>query len=598
MKSWITKSALCVGLMTSAIFSHASDSFTCADDGQLSQAQCKNLVDIYTSTQGATWSQTQQTPWLSTANPCDWTGVVCWGDKVARLEFVNTNMSGTMPALNDLPHLVDIAFIGNPQLSGAFPDLSHLKALRNLVVFNNGFEGFLPDFAKFNELTQAIMFNNHFTGPIPDTEHLNNLVIFGNNLCLSPQVTHNKWADRVASYSTCAPMMNDVFQGDIDLSQFGVIANDNRDDAGAINHVLSMLALTQPQNAGLANVTFRLPVGEINLQHSIRLRDFSNVTFTGADSSFVDTQSHNASSVSVLKKLPNFARNDHRSGSIINAAYGAGLTVKNLTFEGSHSDTNSAYMWWDNGLYVGSSSNTRIHDNHFQHLGDAAIHIVTDKDDARPGINSSDTEIRQNSFYNIMQTSTTSPHGGTRDIRFIDNNVQHLKGSIKFASRREGAQGILVKNNTIRSAGSGGISTNNGIEIEGYSDITISNNNLANGQGVGIVVRSPQNKNMQGIWDWGDVLIDTNTIANYRQAVYISNLPHLMLGTTPFASNITVEGNQFNDMHNADAQAMVHFVGNQFSQASVSNNTFVGGTYTVWPGPQTWLTKIGNVHLL
>lgn len=594
MKAFSSLLLMAIGLWLLPSISLADTQYSCDQQTDISTSQCQNLVDLYQSTQGELWSQNLQQPWLSSANPCDWQGVICWGNRVARIELINSGLKGKLPSLADLPHLTYLALVGNPELSGPLPDLSQHQAMTQLLIFNNGLQGFLPDFSQMPKLKQVVMFNNQFIGPIPSTETLEKLVIFGNQLCLSPQLNYQNWQSSVASYTHCQPMLVNDLQGKLDLAEFGVIASDGKDDAHAINHIINMLQLSLPATAKLANMELHFPKGQLDIARDIQLKNFEDFSF------YADTSTGHQSS---LVKMPSFTNNqnqlnDHRQNAIINASFGSGLRVEGLKFQGSLTDLNTPYLWWDTGLYIGSSQQTHIHNNQFYHFGDAALLISNDRDDNNPGINSSDTEVNNNYFYNITQTSTTSVTGGSKQYRFINNRVEHLKGAIKFASRRQGASDLLIKDNYIRSAGVGkGINTNNGIEIEGYSDINIRHNDLADGQGVGIVIRSMQNANIPQVWDWGNVTIDNNQIAQYRQAIYLSNLPHLSLGLTPNASHFVIRNNQIKQIWNADKQAMIHFVGQQFAEAEASFNQFTGGTYTIWPGPTQWLKLEGNTLL-
>jgi hypothetical protein len=167
------------------------------------------------------------------------------------------------------------------------------------------------------------------------------------------------------------------------------------------------------------------------------------------------------------------------------------------------------------------------------------------------------------------------------------NNIGvHIKGSFKFATRLEGASNLIIFNNTVTSAGStSGIPTNNGFEIEGYKNMIITENTLSHGQGVGIVIRSSQTENaLQPAYNWGNVSVVSNYITDYRQAIYISNLPNHGDKSLATASNINVSMNRIDNMWNGTEQGVIHFVGKQFSQCSATNNTISGTTsaYAVW----------------
>ena len=114
---------------------------------------------------------------------------------------------------------------------------------------------------------------------------------------------------------------------------------------------------------------------------------------------------------------------------------------------------------------------------------------------------------------------------------------------------------------------------------------------------MGIVVRSVQNPTMQSAYNWGNIKITGNNIINYRQAVFISNLPHKKDGSLANAENIVISDNRIEYMWNGNNEAAIHFVGSQYQQCEVSNNTITGGKFGVWPGAgdTDWLLVEGNV---
>merc|ERR1712013_854191 len=80
--------------------------YDCSANTQISEAQCQTLVDFYCSTNGENWADASSHTWLTGDTPCDWEGVVCWGDRVVRLEVPDNGLSGELPDLSGLDHLM------------------------------------------------------------------------------------------------------------------------------------------------------------------------------------------------------------------------------------------------------------------------------------------------------------------------------------------------------------------------------------------------------------------------------------------------------------------------------------------------------------
>lgn len=556
--------------------------YDCSTNTQISEAQCQTLVDFYDSTNGESWADASTHTWLSDDTPCDWEGVACWGDRVVRLEAPDNGLSGELPDLSGLSHLMQIALFNNPYLSGVLPDLTQFANLGKVVIFNTSIGGFLPDVAKMPALTDLVVHNSQFVGPVPDISGLTQAVLFGNNLCLSPRVDYSLISTTVSSYDICQPMLTDLLQGVLDVAKYGAIVNDGHNDHQAINNMLTKIQLSLPPQSSVSDLIIFFPGGDYNVEESIELVGFDGLVVEG-----------DMSLPSRILKSAEFGNNANgkitlvREGAIFDFRFGDGLTIQNLQLEGQTPGLDTPHNWWDVGIYVGSSNNTNIRKNSFSDFSEALL-ITTDSKDTSGVINSQDIEVCENYFFNVVQTTTTSEKGGSSNYSFMNNIGVHIKGSFKFATRLEGASNLIIFNNTVISAGStSGIPTNNGFEIEGYKNMIISENNLSSGQGVGIVIRSSQMVNaLQSAYNWGNVSVVNNYITDYRQAVYISNLPSHRDKSLATASNIDVSMNRIDNMWNGMEQGVIHFVGEQFSQCSATSNTISGTTsaYAVWYG--------------
>ncbi len=585
--------------------------YNCANNKQISATQCETLVDFYHSTGGPNWLKKRKHSWLRTEKPCDWEGVTCRRNKVTQLEVPDYGLQGTLPDLGGLKHLKRLGLFNNPKLTGPLPDLTQLSRLSKISIFNTAMNGFLPDVSKIRKLTYLDIHNNHFMGPIPKIPRAVKFIGYGNTLCLSPRIKYSKAAKKsISRYSTCEPMLTNQLQGKLDVTHFGAIPDDNKNDHQAINHTFNMLKLTLPKQDLLSHLTVFFPSGTYNVEKSIKLRDFKSVAILGEQN--IDEKRGGGQSLgpkgetlsSHLIKGKQFGNVTNRlirksqQGAIFDLRFGSGLTVKHLKLVGQLKSTSTPYLWWDHGIYIGSSYQTVIQENEFHHFGDSALTIATDATDHHKGINSSQHLVYRNYFYNITQTSTTSEHGGSTEYNFLENTAEHVKGAIKFATRQEEAGFLNIENNHIVSAGVGnGISTNNGIEVEGYKNVNISGNTLSDGDGVGIVIRSVQSPKTRSAYDWGDVTVADNKISSYRQAIYVSNLPHGKNGSLAKAENIVISNNYIENMWNGKNQAAIHFVGSKYRQCRVSNNTIVGGRYDLWSDQKQtgWLQVEGNM---
>jgi hypothetical protein len=133
---------------------------------QIPLAECKALVALYNSTQGPEWVDNRG--WLTTENPCTWSGIECTGDHISHISLLYNQLSGTLPPeLGDLSHLRLLALWGN-QLYGPIPaELGDLSELVTLNLSSNQLTGPLPaalgDLAALQELALA---SNQLSGSI------------------------------------------------------------------------------------------------------------------------------------------------------------------------------------------------------------------------------------------------------------------------------------------------------------------------------------------------------------------------------------------------------------------------------------------------
>lgn len=175
---------------------------TAQDACGVSAIEKQALLDFYTSTGGASWtnSTTGNRPWSSNTPVCDWFGVTVENGKVTKLSLVNNKLKGPIPAsFGDLTNLTFVNLAIN-QLSGELPvsvgnltnvhtftvernaitgtipvSIGDMVSLRSLNLGSNQLSGTIPpDLQKLTNLTILSLFRNSLTGSIP--AELGNLI--------------------------------------------------------------------------------------------------------------------------------------------------------------------------------------------------------------------------------------------------------------------------------------------------------------------------------------------------------------------------------------------------------------------------------------
>lgn len=156
-----------LALFPSGDLSGAAQTGICDSVTQIPLAECLALEALYDSTNGAAW--VDNTGWLSTSEPCSWSGITCSGGRVWQIILVGNNLNGTLPsAIGDLGQL-QILLLSQNQLSGPIPTtLGQLTNLTRLDLSSNQLSGAIP--AEIGSLTNlrdvSLAFNN-LDGQIP-----------------------------------------------------------------------------------------------------------------------------------------------------------------------------------------------------------------------------------------------------------------------------------------------------------------------------------------------------------------------------------------------------------------------------------------------
>lgn len=126
------------------------------------------LVEIYNGLKGEQW--TGYETWLSNVPLEEWKGLRIAGNRVVKVELINSNAEGPFPnALLGMEALETIEF-RNAKLSGTLPaEIGELKGLRRFAVSSCGLEGEVPNvFKDLPLLDYLILHTNNFEGLLPD----------------------------------------------------------------------------------------------------------------------------------------------------------------------------------------------------------------------------------------------------------------------------------------------------------------------------------------------------------------------------------------------------------------------------------------------
>jgi len=137
------------------------------------QAECEALVALYTSTTGASWSDSPGNNWNVTNTPCSWTGITCadttFPTNVIEIDRNTQNLVDTIPTeLGNLTNLLYL-YLDQNQLTGTIPtELGNLTNLFNLHLDQNQLTGTIPtELGNLTNLQELYLDQNQLTGTIP-----------------------------------------------------------------------------------------------------------------------------------------------------------------------------------------------------------------------------------------------------------------------------------------------------------------------------------------------------------------------------------------------------------------------------------------------
>jgi len=183
----------------------------CSSVTEIPSSECEALVNLYDSTQGATWINNGD--WKQTNTPCSWYGVTCANGHVERINLNANQLIGTLPELA-LPNLT-MLLLANNDLTGKVPSFSNAPALVELNLAFNQLTDSIPTFAA-PDLDTLLLQNNQLGGLIPTFNHLNDLSILdisNNSLCTGATMNYGSWTAQVGAYPDCQRTLEVIKRG-------------------------------------------------------------------------------------------------------------------------------------------------------------------------------------------------------------------------------------------------------------------------------------------------------------------------------------------------------------------------------------------------
>jgi hypothetical protein len=256
----------------------------------------------------------------------------------------------------------------------------------------------------------------------------------------------------------------------------------------------------------------------------------------------VDILSDPANPAQIIKSK-NFAKQDY----LFYTRMSHDVKIRGFEFYGrTDFSENKKPVWGDQGVFFGSCKNVTVDSNKFFNFGNAALRVTTSEVDPIKGINSFNTTVTNNTFNNIYQISTSSndkEHGATSNYRLENNTFYNLRGSVKFASRTDGARGLFLNNNTFNGG------DHYGFEIDNYDNIEIRGNTIQNIASVAINLYTAGDKDkITKGFPWGsDVTIAENTIKSGGRGIRYCH-EEFFDGYQSVPRNVVIKDNTLNTL--------------------------------------------------
>src|SRR5215212_5847865 len=145
----------------------ASVAFDCDTAREITILDCRALIALFESTNGASWKE--HTGWLEVDTPCYWYGITCEAGHVTELVLFANGLSGPLPAeLGDLTHVRVIRMMNNELNGSLAPWLGSFPDLMELDLGRNQFSGEIPpEVGRLKNLTWLNLSGNELSGAIP-----------------------------------------------------------------------------------------------------------------------------------------------------------------------------------------------------------------------------------------------------------------------------------------------------------------------------------------------------------------------------------------------------------------------------------------------
>jgi hypothetical protein len=135
-------------------------SFNCKQVTEIPTAECKALIALYESTDGANWEK--NTGWNVTNTPCSWNGVTCKNGHITSLSLRDNKLKGSISAKFFKLKKLKILKLSDNDLAGtSLKNFKKLKSLKTLWLNNCQLSGKIPNsLMKLKKLSELDLNDN------------------------------------------------------------------------------------------------------------------------------------------------------------------------------------------------------------------------------------------------------------------------------------------------------------------------------------------------------------------------------------------------------------------------------------------------------
>jgi Leucine-rich repeat (LRR) protein len=137
-----------------------NDSINCKQVTEIPTAECKALIALYESTDGANWEN--NTGWNVTNTPCSWNGVTCKNGHITSLSLGDNKLKGSISAkFFKLKKLKILKLSDNELNDTSLKNFKKLKSLKTLWLNNCQLSGKIPNsLMKLKKLSELDLNDN------------------------------------------------------------------------------------------------------------------------------------------------------------------------------------------------------------------------------------------------------------------------------------------------------------------------------------------------------------------------------------------------------------------------------------------------------